>query len=78
MLLIDNPAVGTPLMQARQTTGIDLPLKFLVYEDARGRTRLAYSRARYLQRCHRIRGQRELLRSIDASRRRLVRAATRR
>jgi YD repeat-containing protein len=76
VLLIGNPRAGTPLMQASQTTGIDLPLKFLIYEDARGQVRLAYNSARYLKRRHRIRGQDELLRTIEDNQRKLAAAAT--
>jgi uncharacterized protein (DUF302 family) len=76
VLLIGNPAAGTPLMQASQTTGIDLPLKFLIYEDARGQVLLAYNSARYLQWRHRIRGQDALLGMIEDNQRRLAAAAT--
>lgn len=34
---------GTPLMQEQQTSGIDLPLKVLVWEDAAGKTALTYN-----------------------------------
>lgn len=33
---------GTPLMQAHQTLGLDLPLRALVYETAQGQVRIAY------------------------------------
>jgi len=77
VLLIGNPAAGTPLMQSSQTAGIDLPLKFLVWQDAHGRVKLTYNRARYLKRRHHIRGQDELIRMIDANQRKLARAAAR-
>ena len=35
LVIFGNPAAGTPLMQAAQTVGIDLPLKALVWQDAR-------------------------------------------
>lgn len=38
LLLVGNPRGGTPLMQGRQTAGIDLPLRALAWEDADGRT----------------------------------------
>lgn len=34
---------GTPLMQAERSLGLDLPLRALVYEDARGRIWVAYN-----------------------------------
>src|ERR1700716_3098383 len=43
LLVFGNARGGTPLMQARQTVGIDLPLKALAWEDAAGQTWLAYN-----------------------------------
>jgi uncharacterized protein (DUF302 family) len=37
LLLVGNPRGGTPLMQDRQTAGLDLPLRVLAWEDAGGR-----------------------------------------
>jgi uncharacterized protein (DUF302 family) len=42
LLIFGNPKAGTPLMQASQTIGIDLPLKALAWEDAAGRVWLSY------------------------------------
>src|SRR5258705_10140439 len=36
LLIFGSPEGGTPLMQSAQTIGIDLPLKALVWEDAKG------------------------------------------
>src|SRR6266850_1673210 len=43
LLIFGNAKGGTPLMQADQAVGIDLPLKALVYEDASGKVWLAYN-----------------------------------
>ena len=43
VLMFGNPRAGTPLMQADQTIGIDLPLKLLVWEDEGGKTRISYN-----------------------------------
>jgi uncharacterized protein (DUF302 family) len=43
VFLFGAPRAGTPLMQAVQTIGIDLPLKALVWEDEAGKTWLAYN-----------------------------------
>ena len=43
VVIFGNPAAGTPLMQADQRIGLDLPLKVLVWEDADGRAWLTYS-----------------------------------
>ena len=36
LLIFGNPVAGTPLMQAAQTAGIDLPLKALVWQGVDG------------------------------------------
>jgi len=43
LVVFGNPAAGTPLMQAEQTAGIDLPLKALVWQDAEGTVNLTYN-----------------------------------
>jgi|ERR1700716_1271141 uncharacterized protein (DUF302 family) len=43
LVVFGNPAAGTPLMQAAQTVGIDLPLKALVWQDAQGAAHLTYN-----------------------------------
>ena len=52
VLIFGNPRAGTPLMQAVQTVGIDLPLKALVWQDEGGTTWLAYNDARWLAQRH--------------------------
>ncbi len=43
LVVFGNPAAGTPLMQAEQTAGIDLPLKALVWQAAGGAVNLSYN-----------------------------------
>jgi uncharacterized protein (DUF302 family) len=43
LLIFGNAKGGTPLMQASQTAGIDLPLKALVWQDGDGSTWLSYN-----------------------------------
>lgn len=43
VIIFGGPKAGTPLMQADQTIGIDLPLKMLVWQDADGTVMLAYN-----------------------------------
>jgi uncharacterized protein (DUF302 family) len=52
LLVFGNAKGGTPLMQAAQTIGIDLPLKALVYTDAAGKTWLAYNDPAWLAKRH--------------------------
>jgi uncharacterized protein (DUF302 family) len=42
LLIFGNPRAGTPLMQAAQLMGIDLPLRALAWQDETGRTWLSY------------------------------------
>ncbi|MFI9472032.1 DUF302 domain-containing protein [Streptomyces sp. NPDC052492] len=48
LVLFGKPDVGTELMQDRRTAGVDLPSKFLVWEDERGAVRMRYNSARWL------------------------------
>ena len=42
LLVFGNARAGTPLMQASQLIGIDLPLRALVWQDEAGQTWLSY------------------------------------
>ena len=42
LIIFGNARAGTPLMQASQVVGIDLPLKALVWQDEAGKTWLSY------------------------------------
>lgn len=52
MLIFGNPKAGTPLMQAEPVVGLDLPLKALVFEDAGGKTWIAWNDPQYIVRRH--------------------------
>lgn len=52
VLIFGNPRAGTPLMQAVQTMGIDLPLKALVWRDEAGVTSLGVNGPVWLARRH--------------------------
>jgi uncharacterized protein (DUF302 family) len=52
LLVFGNPKAGTPLMQANQVIGIDLPLKLLAFEDAAGKVWLSYNDPHWLARRH--------------------------
>ena len=56
LLIFGNAKGGTPLMQALQTVGIDLPLKVLVWQDAPGQTWLTYNDPHWLAKRHGIDG----------------------
>jgi uncharacterized protein (DUF302 family) len=52
LLMFGNAKGGTPLMQANQTIGIDLPLKALAWEDADGKVWLSYNEPAWLAARH--------------------------
>ena len=54
LLIFGNANGGTPLMQAAQTIGIDLPLKALAWEDAAGKVWLSYNDPAWLAGRHGI------------------------
>lgn len=76
LLIFGNPAVGTTLMQSARTIGIDLPQKFLAWEDADGQTYLAYNDPAYLAERHGIGDQDETIKQIADALAMLARGAT--
>jgi uncharacterized protein (DUF302 family) len=52
LLIFGNGRGGTPVMQARQQAGIDLPLKALIWRDEAGQTWLTYNDAGWIAERH--------------------------
>jgi uncharacterized protein (DUF302 family) len=52
LLFFGNARNGTPLMQANQAAGIDLPLKALVYQDGDNKVYLAYNNPSWIAQRH--------------------------
>ena len=52
LIIFGQPQAGTPLMQAQQSIGIDLPLKMLAWQDANGNNWLAYNDIAWLAKRH--------------------------
>lgn len=52
VLIFGNAKGGTPLMQACQAIGIDLPLKALIYQDESGKVWVAYNDPSWLAERH--------------------------
>ncbi|VVN43747.1 DUF302 domain-containing protein [Pseudomonas fluorescens] len=57
VFIFGNPRVGTPLMNARGTLGLDLPLKILVWQDEEGSTLLTYNDPKWLAQHHSLSGE---------------------
>lgn len=54
LLLFGNPNAGTPLMLESPTLAIDLPLKALLSQDAKGAVWLSYNSIEYLRERHHV------------------------
>ena len=52
VVVFGDPRAGTALMQARQTVGIDLPLKILVWQGEAGAAQLSYNDPAWIARRH--------------------------
>lgn len=54
LILFGNPKVGTALMQDKQTSGIDLPVKALAWQDEGGKVWLTYNDGQWLKERHNL------------------------
>src|SRR6266704_265763 len=54
LLIFGHPKGGTPLMQDKQTAGIDLPVKALTWEDEEGTVWLTYNEAAWIATRHEL------------------------
>jgi uncharacterized protein (DUF302 family) len=52
LLIFGNPKGGTPLMLAAPSAALDLPLKILIAEDAKGKVWISYNSPEYLKERH--------------------------
>jgi uncharacterized protein (DUF302 family) len=77
LVIFGNAKGGTPLMQANQAIGIDLPLKALVWQDASGDTWLSYNDPAWLAQRHGVGSEVEApVRAMTAMLGAVTRAAT--
>lgn len=75
VVFFGNPALGTPVMQASRTAGIDLPQKMQVYEDNSGRVFVTYNAPSYIAARHST-GDVATLTTINGALSSIARAAT--
>src|SRR3954465_11103235 len=77
LLIFGAAKGGTPLMQAAQTIGIDLPLKALVWQDEAGSTFLSYNDPAWLAKRHGVGGNvQPTVDALTGALRALAKAAT--
>ena len=65
LIIFGSPKGGTPVMVASPTIAIDLPLKALVWEDARGQVWVSHNCPEYLQQRHNVPA--DLVKNISAA-----------
>ena len=67
LIIFGNARGGTPLMQASQTAGIDLPLKTLVWQDAAGKTWVSYNEPSWIVHRHGLGVKAEVVDKLSAA-----------
>lgn len=76
--MFGNPKLGTPLMQAKRSVAIDLPMKVLAWEDDKGKVWVSYTSPQTLKTRHGIKGkeQGEALKTLGGALDAFTKAAT--
>jgi uncharacterized protein (DUF302 family) len=67
LLIFGNPKLGTPALQAGQTSGLDLPLRVVAYKNAKGQVFLAYHSPSNLSVDHGIPADAEVLKKMTGA-----------
>ncbi len=65
MILLGNPRAGTVLMQESQTSGIDLPVRAVAWQDQDGKVWLTYNSATWLAERHGITAGKQAVEAIQ-------------
>ena len=64
LIIFGNPKAGTPLMQNQQSIGVDLPQKFLVWQDRQGQVHITYNDPAFIGKRHGLQGLDTVLSNI--------------
>ena len=76
LVIAGNPAAGTPLMLADQTMGVELPLRFLVWQGEDGKTHVSYDPIKSIAARHKLTGHEQLLTKMTGAIELIVSEAT--
>lgn len=76
VIIFGNPKLGTPLMQADQRAGLDLPLKVLAWQDESGKVFVSYADPASLKARYRLDGKDEVLNAMTQALAAFTSAAT--
>lgn len=64
LIMFDGPEIGASLLQQEQSVAMDLPLKFLVWQNGCDQVHIGYTAVSYLENRHKIRAQDETFQQI--------------
>ena len=64
LLIFGNPKMGTHFFTSNQTAGIDLPMKALAWQDAKGQVWLTYNDPAYIAGRHGIKDRAEIVKKM--------------
>ncbi|MDT8404095.1 DUF302 domain-containing protein [Sulfuriflexus sp.] len=67
LLIFGNPKLGSHMFTSKQTAGIDLPLKALAWEDAKGQVWLTYNDPQYVADRHGIEDRAEVVKKMTGA-----------
>ena len=76
LVIFGNPKVGTGLMKCAGSTGIDLPMKALIWQDGEGATWFGYNDMNYLASRHGMSDCAPLLEKVSGALAAFAKAAT--
>jgi len=76
LLLFGNPKLGTNFFTSKQTSGIDLPMKALAWEDENGQVWLTYNDPSYIAGRHGIKDRDEVVKKMTGALEKFTSAAT--
>jgi len=67
LLIFGNPKLGTYFFMSNQTAGIDLPMKAMAWEDAKGQTWVAYNDPQYIADRHGIKDRADIIKKMKGA-----------
>jgi uncharacterized protein (DUF302 family) len=76
LIIFGNPQIGSKLMKCEQSVAIDLPQKFLIWQDDEGDVFISYNSPQYLKQRHQIEGCDGVLNKVENALAGITKAAT--
>lgn len=76
LLIFGNPKTGTQLMLSNQTAAIDLPMKYLVWQDAAGKVHVGWNDPAWMTARHGIADRAALVKKMTGALSKFATAAT--